>query len=464
MKILRLSLAVLYSLAHVAGAAAQQSRPEVRKAQATPAAEDGQGPEAESFALRRRGLGLIIEAAAEAADQMYRMALERILRDESPMPGQLLLLSAYPFGEGQVWVGGGDGLNSYRIEVPTGFVVDRQLVGQFLDAAFAVLTRVAESDLSQFPDAEARRGSAIFAVRLIEPKVARFRPALAAQWRVLGGKIGSAGHRLSDIDRAFERIAQARESDLTPVAEERIKRLLEWAEKTPNLADRDDLYRKASFEADKLGEEDWALRIADKIGDTEYRRGVRSTLKFGATMRAVKERRFEEARRLALEVETADEQAYLFFAIARGALGGKDRAHALQLLAEAERRADSVADPTARLRVTFGLAYLYAVCDPARGFEVATRAVRAADKLSGYGPEEARLVRVTGGRRGRGASVAVESVEEFEPGKALAILARTDFDRALQLAQSLASKPLRLGTVIDLCASVTARKTPAQTR
>jgi len=390
----------------------------------------------------------------DAADQMYRLALERLLRDEAPVPGQLLLLSAYPFGEGQVWVGGGDGLNSYRLEVPTGFVVDERLARQFIEAAFAVLTRVAEADLSGFPDAEARRGSAIFAVRLLEAKVARFSPALLPQWRVLAGKLGSAGHRLRELDRAFEKIAEARESDLTPEAGERIKKLLEWAEKTSNPAERDDLYKKAAFEADRVGEGERALSIADKIGDAEYRRDVRSTLKFGAAMRAVREKRFEEARRLALEVESTEEQAYLFFEIARAALGEKDRGRVIQLLAEAERRAAAVPDAAGRLRVLLGLTYLYASFDPPRGFELATEAVRAANQTPAYGPEQARLVRASGGRRGRGAGVAVAEVEEFKPGKMLAVLARTDFDRALQLAQSLESKPLRLAAVISLCAAV----------
>ncbi len=429
---------------------------------------------AAAFAVAQRGLTSGIPQAAgyfftflaahdrAAADQMYRMALERLGRDSAPVPGQLLLLSAYPFGDGQVWIAGGDGVNSYRFEVPRDFVIEKALAQSFIQVALTVLTRTAGSDLSQFPDARSRLGSALFAARLLEPKVAQFQPSLLPEWRTVAMKLmASASDKSNDVDQALEQVKETRESSLPRDGRERIEKLLDRADRTSNSAQRDDLYRQAASEADRLGYESWALDIADKIGDLEYRQQVRSALYFNAAIRAVRHKRFDNARRLALQVDAIDERAYLFLEIARAVIKDKDRVRAL--LEEGAQWALAAPNTPARLRALLGITHLYASIDSLRSFELAAEAVRTANKIPAYDSDQNRLIRASSSPSGQTSSVEVKSVEGFDLAKTLEILAGIDFYRTLGLAQSLESKPLKLATVVTIAASVIDKKETAIT-
>src|SRR5581483_9631424 len=119
----------------------------------------------------------------KAADELYVAALARLAADPQAHAGQLLLLSAYPFGEDRVWVTEGQGTNSYGFNVPPNWQPDQAVVGRFLSTALIVLARAAELNPSQFPDAAPRVGTALFAARVLEPKIAKYQPAAADEWQ-----------------------------------------------------------------------------------------------------------------------------------------------------------------------------------------------------------------------------------------------------------------------------------------
>ena len=392
-----------------------------------------------------------------AADHMYRLALGRLRQDSAPVPGQLLLVSAYPFGDPQVWIAGGDGVNSYRLELPKNFVIDNQLVRMFLEVALTVLTRTATADLTHFPDRNARLGSALFAARLLEPKVAQFHAAILPEWRMVTLKLlASAGDRSRVVDDALQEVADARETSSAPDARALVQQLLERAEGISNSTARDNLYRKAASAADRLGDSAWALEIADKISDLAYRDAVRSELKFSAATRALKERRFDDAHKLALEVAEIDQQVYVLLEIARAVIKDKDRAGVL--LEEAAQRATAAPKTTKRLCALIGISHLYAAVDSVRSFEIANEAIRTANKVLGYDSDQAQIVRATEGPGEHNSSVEVIAVEAFDLLRTLQILAGIDFDRTLGLAQSLESKPLRLASIVAIGASVMEKK------
>jgi hypothetical protein len=226
---------------------------------------------------------------------------------------------------------------------------------------------------------------------------------------------------------------------------------------------RDYLYRMAAFEAERQGDLARALEIADKISAAAERQQVRGRLIFDAATRALDAQRFDEARRLALEVSTADQRAQLFCGLARAALKQKDRRRMAELLDEAEKRTGDADNTPGKLRAFLAIANLYAGFDPVRGLEVMAEAVRTANRLPDYDPDQARSPYTPEspfGRMRRPAEDAI-GVEDFL-GAVLARLARTDFDGALLLAQSLESKPLKLVTVITLASSILNRPQAAQ--
>jgi hypothetical protein len=176
----------------------------------------------------------------------------------------------------------------------------------------------------------------------------------------------------------------------------------------------------------------------------------------------VQEKRLDDARRFALEVDATDQRAYLFFQIASAALKDKDRFRAAEILHEAAQQATAADNTPEKLRALSGIAHLYAGIDPQRAFEVAAEAVRAANRVPTYGPGETRLLRSLETPGGQGSYLSVNDVREFDLGKMLAVLARTDFDGALLLAESLENKSLRLAAIVTLAASVFDKKQVAQ--
>ena len=391
----------------------------------------------------------------KAADEIYVGALAQLAANPQSHAGQLLLLSAYPFGENRVWVTEGQGTNSYGFNVPPNWQADPVVIQRFLATAMSVLARAVELNPAQTPDAAPRVGTALFAARVLEPKITKYQPAALDEWQALGSRLHAlaAENQRSGIDGTLNEMARENRTPVPGQVSDRVKELQDRAEKTTNPNERDDLYAQAAMQANR-DDVDRALSLVDKITDLTYRRTVRSWVCFDAANRATNEKRFEDARRYAQDVEATDQRAYLLFQIASAALKEQNRSRAVELLEEAAAYALKADNTAEKLRALLGLTNIYATINPVRGFELMTEAVKTANNVPNYKPDQAQLVRVLMQRSGRGASTNVNSVEAFDLGKTLVILARTDFERALSLAQSLEQKPLRYTAVLALAGTL----------
>lgn len=406
------------------------------------------------------------QAAARARkeiDQIYLASLARLAADPQSHAGQLLLLSAYPFGENRVLVTDGESNNGYGFNVPPGFQPDPQIINRFLVTAFTVIGKATQLNPAQYPEQGPRVGAALFAARVLEPKIAQYQPALIDDWGVaktrllaLAGDVQRGG-----VDRALEGLAREKTEGFG-AAKGGSKDFLERAEKTTNLAERDDLLMQAAMQEARQGELDRALGIVDRISDLSYKRIVRAWLNFDAANKAIGEKRYDDARKYALEVDATDQRAYLFFQIASAVSKGGDRGRALEMLDEATRYAIAADNTAEKVRALLGLANQYAPLDAVRSFELADEAVKTINKVADYNPDRNQLVRAIAMRSGRGANTSASSVEGFDLGRTLRVLARNDFERALLLAQALEQKPLKYTTVLALAATLFETKQVSQ--
>ncbi len=403
---------------------------------------------------------MLAEKDRAAADQLYSMALERLKNDNAPVPGQLLLLSAYPFGDNQVWISSGQGVNMYKFPVPPNFKIDQALINRFFSVSFYVISRNVELDVAQLPDASARLGAALFAIRVIEPKVAQFQPKLLNSWLELGMRLSAkvADIKLRDgVEKDFQDIAKERQAETTRDLSDKAQQLLNEAQKTTDPNRRDELYQDAAFEADLNSDTDKALNIADRISNVDLRRETKSWINFNAASRAINDNRLDEARYYANEVIAADERAYLFSEMARSSLGRNDKERAQILLEEALQNSSAADDTAEKLRALLVLASVYATIDQERSFQIISTAIVTANRILEYKPERARLVRKFESRSGKKSRVVVQQSQDLDLGTVLSTLARKDFDRALVIAQSLENQSLRLMTLIAVSSSVFAR-------
>jgi hypothetical protein len=407
-----------------------------------------------------RFLVQLAERDRAAADQLFLSALEGLRASPSPNPAQLLVLGAYPFGENQVAVSDGGWTAVMGLGPRQNFQIDPQLIQRFLATAMTVMARIAELNLAQIPEADALGKTALFAARMFEPKAAQYQPNLLDEWLALTRVLSSvvdpqAGTKIDGAVKSVAREqAQRREQRVgQPLdAADRIKALLDQAEKTPNFNRRDSLYFSAASAAQEAGEMERAMEIIGRISNLDFRRKARDWISFEAAQSAIHDKRLDEAHRYALNVSATDQRAYLLFEIARAALDQKDRQRAIELLDEAAKKAAAADNTADKLRALLGITQVYASFDPTRAFEVMAEAVRAASKVPGYGPDDARLTRSLTTPDGSG-SMDVQNVEGFDLNKTLARLASTDFERTLALAQELESKMLRLSAMVAIGAA-----------
>lgn len=404
---------------------------------------------------------MLAEKDRAAADQLYLMALERLKNDNAPVPGQLLLLSAYPFGDNQVWISSGNGVNTYKFPAPPNFKIDQTLINHFFSVSFYVISRTVELDLAQFPDASARLGAALFAIRVIEPKIAQFQPQQLSGWLELGMRLSA---KVSDIklrdgvEKNLQDIAKERQAQTTRESSDKVQQLLDEAQKTTDPNRRDELYQDAAFEADLNGDTDKALNTAGRISNVDLRRETKSWINFNAASRAINDNRLDDARYYANEVIAADERAYLFSEMARSSLSRKDKARAQILLEESLQNSSTADDTIEKLRALLVIASVYATIDQERSFQiVSTAIVTTANRILEYKLEQARLVRKFESRSGKKSKVVVQQSQDLDFETVLSTLARKDFDRALVIAQSLENQSLRLMTLIAVSSSVFAK-------
>src|SRR5262249_5023243 len=159
-------------------------------------------------------------------------------------------------------------------------------------------------------------------------------------------------------------------------------------------------------------------------------------LSFDAGTQAIKDKRYDDARRFANDVIETDQTVHLFTDIARASLDNKDQVRATELLNEAATKAASATDSQEKLRGQLEIANIFAGFDAIRGFEVIGQAVQTVNKVRDYDPNTANnFVRTLGGKS-RNTMTMVSNNQGADISNTLAILARQDFDRALLLAQS----------------------------
>jgi tetratricopeptide (TPR) repeat protein len=401
-----------------------------------------------------------------SADRVFQAALERVAAEPQVVPGQLLLLAAYPFGENRVWISDGNGTSSIGFgRLPKFEVNERQIAG-FLRISAAVLNRASEINTAQNPDLAPRFNSALFAARVLGQKVAKHDPALLENWRALVSKLQSAAQQKTrdGIDNTLREMTAENQSpeERSANASDRVKSMIDAAERTSDLVERDNRFGSAATTAMQGGDFARALEIADRIGDTDYKQRIREWINSRAANKAIEEKRIDDALRYANEVSATDERAYLYYQIAKIALGSQDKARALQLAEDAANYVSRADNGLGKLRALIGLAGLYSKVDVARSFELLTEAAKVADRIGDYSPEQARLVRTLSNRSGSNNMVSMTTVEEFDLGKTFATFAAIDFDRTLGLANAFESKALKHSTVIAVASTLFDRK-PAKT-
>ena len=407
----------------------------------------------------------IAERDREMADQLYLFALDRLQQEKVPVPGQLLLLSSYPFGIGNVWISSGKTMNSYSFPVSEKFTADDKIIQQFIGTASIILQRTAETDWSQFADAQSRVGAALFAAKLLQPRIAQYRPALLEKWYEISNTlfaITDIENRIA-VNKSVNQITTQLLNRETPAnepqkAEDQISSLLDRAQKATDLNKRDDFFRRAALIASSRGDIARAMEISNRIGNIEYRKKVQARINYTAAKIAIRDKRLDEASKYAVEVTPIDQSALLLIEIARVALEDKDNSMVFSLLSKAEKRVTVENDTPEKLRALTSLVNLNIKVDLEHSFDLASQVIKTANNLPDYSPDQPALESSFTNASGEVISLAIDSPEEFDLWKALSALAKSDFWRTISLAESINKKPTKLVALVKVASCTIGKK------
>jgi len=240
--------------------------------------------------------------------------------------------------------------------------------------------------------------------------------------------------------------------------------LIEAAEKQTDVATRDRDLTLAITGSSKDETTERVLNVIDKISDSSIRESLTNWVYLFRAQALTREKKFDEARKLAVKVPELDQRAYLFSQIAEGSLKeAEDQTQARELLNEIAAASAKAPKTLATARALLALAYLYSKIDTNRGIEELGNAVRVINAIEK--PDfslQFVMLKIEGKNFGSYASI---STPGFNPETAFLEIGKLDFDGTLSQATTFADKGLKSLTtlaVIEPCLLPTVKaKKPA---
>lgn len=219
--------------------------------------------------------------------------------------------------------------------------------------------------------------------------------------------------------------------------------------------DRDRLNARSAIASLAKGETSDALKAALKISVAETRDRVLAQV----ARRQLAAGAIEDAVWAARRIDNLSSRVDTIVMLATALLASKDRTRAVELLNESESYLTKARPTTERARSLLKVAGVFSSFDPLRSFEVMQAAIKSMNDTlrSMQNRQEVASVGADARRAGE-----IEEVFDSNLERALAALARVDFDRALALAEQLADKEASIMAQLAVCRGGLASKPQAE--
>jgi hypothetical protein len=376
-----------------------------------------------------------------AADQFYQEALAAYAG--APME-RLLYLSSYPFGNDRE-AGEMPGYMIYQ--VPGGFAPNSKLQRMFVQTILQRVREAADKPAAPGPDGQLSEPEQMWlALTRLETQIQHSLPDLAAEVKAARGNLYM---QLSpNSQRQVGRMATPEDEPHTTFDEQ-----VEAAQKNPNVDERDRQLALAITGASKEETLDHVLSALDEIADSTLRPPLLSWLYFERTVRATKDQKLDEARKLAVRVEELDVRAWLYLGIAEESLKhNADQTEAREVLEEVLAAAAKAPNTPVTARALMGVAYLYTKIDMNRAVAVMAEAVKCINRIEQPDFSQQFVIRKIEGKTF--ATYAGIYTPGFGPEAAFREIGKIDFDNLLSLASTFSDKYLRASTTLvlmDVC-------------
>lgn len=221
---------------------------------------------------------------------------------------------------------------------------------------------------------------------------------------------------------------------------------------------RDRLLAQAAFNAATSAGIDVAVPITDRIQNREERESVRDWIYYDAVASALNDGDFDLAKKYALKQSAPDVRAMLLCTVARKQVQLGQKAAAIGTLEEAARMATAEQTNPSKLRALSAVSFALASLDPIRAFETASEAVMTSNQIADLKPLSDMVIRHVGKSTGTGLTVTTASSEGLDLSRTLSTLAKTDAERAIDLARTIEKPSLKLSSMIQVAIAILRNK------
>lgn len=383
------------------------------------------------------------------ADDFYAQALAAYA--SAPME-RLLYLSAYAFGDARD-AGITPGYTFYR--VPSGFTPTPSLKRAFVQTL-----------LGRVQDFIANPSVASTGTRTPDPD---------EMWLALTSLQARIQQSLPDLAPAAEAAKANLASQLSPEAQRRLlssipndnppsrtfDEQVETALKNTNVDNRDRLLISALINGSKAESLDHVLSVLDKLSDSSLRQPIINWISFDRAQQAIKDQKFDEARKLAARVDELDLRTFLYSRIATESLKlDADPQRAREMIEEIVEAALKAHKTLATARALLAAAYLYTKIDMDRALAVLAEAVKLINGIEKPDFSREFVIRRIEGKAFASFGSAV--TPGFSPDNAFREIGKIDLDSVLNQAAGFSNKLLRSMTTIAVVEQCLNAEKPAK--
>jgi hypothetical protein len=218
------------------------------------------------------------------------------------------------------------------------------------------------------------------------------------------------------------------------------------------------LYFRAVLMTTGEGNFDRALSIAEQVKDGDFRAGLDSLIRFQASTSLSAKGETDAALRYATGTSDLRQRAYLLAKVARALFDKKDTARASEVLADARQSVARADEGAEKAQAWLLITEVETRLDPMRGFEGMEATVKAFNDIAPEAPTAA-------GQPPRAPAFNLSSMltsffklEQPDFAPSFVLLARADFNRAVQLAQTLRKNDLSVVAQLAACRSALVRR------
>jgi hypothetical protein len=284
-----------------------------------------------------------------------------------------------------------------------------------------------------------------YALQALLPELEKAAPTRAAALRLKAEEMERTLNPHMRMMRPYQEVMQSGT----------VEAVLEAARKAPAEV-RDQLYTNAAWRVfNDGGDAERAGQILENISNPQQRAQVRREIEQRARWRAVQEGDYKEVRQAVAHLKTPEERAQALLQIAGRAAAASDAETARQVLDEARGLVEAQMRGQQQFSYRLQVANVYAQLDADAAFELVESAVGrldglldAAEALDGFGQDSFR----EGELKPQGGYMWNEMINQCA--QTLALLARTDFERAAAIAKKFQRPEARTAAQLFLAQSV----------